>query len=133
MAKCSAVVASKRRLVNRQKTPPGVNPAAREGRNWRCSAFDRVGPLAALVLGGADVEAQLLPNRARQEPAYALWACHEEAFMIAASVAPSGRFSMSRILAALLPSRAPPAFLPPLGAFLAGLAFFPDLLFLGAT
>src|ERR1700674_1236921 len=62
-----------------------------------------------------------------------LWACQEVAFMIAASVAPSGRFSRSRIFAALLPSRAPPAFLAPLGAFFAELAFLPGLLFLGAT
>src|SRR5579863_8589575 len=61
-----------------------------------------------------------------------LWGCQEVAFMIAASVAPSGRFSRSRIFSALLPARAVPAFLPPLGAFLAGAAFFPDLAFLGA-
>lgn len=60
-------------------------------------------------------------------------ACQSVAFMIAASVAPSGRFSRSRILAALLPSRAIPAFLPLLGAFFAALAFLPDLPFLGAA
>src|SRR5258705_8614102 len=60
-------------------------------------------------------------------------ACQDVDFTIAARVTPSGRLSRSRIFCALLPSRAPPAFLPPLGAFLAGLAFFPDLLFLGAT
>jgi len=62
-----------------------------------------------------------------------LWACQSVAFMIAASVAPSGRFSRSRILAALLPSRAAPAFLAPLGGFFAGLAFLAALAFLGAT
>jgi hypothetical protein len=55
------------------------------------------------------------------------------AFMIAASVAPSGRFSRPRILAALLPSRAAPAFLAALGAFFGGLAFLADLAFFGAT
>src|ERR1700674_2005790 len=62
-----------------------------------------------------------------------LWGCKEVAFMIVARVAPSGRFSRSRIFCALLPSRAVPAFLPPLGAFLAALALFPGLPFLGAT
>jgi hypothetical protein len=51
-----------------------------------------------------------------------LWACQAVAFMIAASVAPSGRFNRSRTFAALLASRALPALLPPLGAFLAALA-----------
>src|SRR5258708_36579285 len=62
-----------------------------------------------------------------------LWACQSVAFMIAASVAPSGLFSRSRIVCALLPSRASPAFLAALGVFLAVLAFFPDLPFFGAT
>src|SRR5712691_103554 len=62
-----------------------------------------------------------------------LWACQSVAFIRPLSVAPSGRFSRSRILAALLPSRAAPAFLWPLGAFFCGVAFFPALPFLGAT
>src|SRR5713101_2383336 len=62
-----------------------------------------------------------------------LWACQSVAFIRPLSVAPSGRFSRSRILAALLPSRAAPAFLPPLRAFFVGLAFLADLPFLGAT
>src|SRR5437868_1471458 len=41
------------------------------------------------------------------------------------AVAPFGRFSRSRIFAALLPSRTPVAFFAPLGAFLAGVALFP--------
>src|SRR3954470_16238908 len=62
-----------------------------------------------------------------------LWACQSVALIIAASVAPSGRFSRSRILATLLPSRAAPAFLAPLVAFLAGLAFLAVLPFFAAT
>src|SRR5258706_16435595 len=62
--------------------------------------------------------------------------------MISASVAPLGRFNRSMIFAALLPSRAAPAFRPALGAFLgapafgaafAALAFGAVLAFLGAT
>ena len=52
-------------------------------------------------------------------------------------VTPPGRLSSSRILAVLLPSRASGlaalALFPPLGAFLAGVAFFPDLPLAGAT
>src|SRR5258706_12934981 len=62
--------------------------------------------------------------------------------MISASVAPLGRFNRSMIFAALLPSRADPAFRTALGAFLgapafgaalAALAFGAVLAFLGAT
>src|SRR5436309_15181973 len=61
------------------------------------------------------------------------WGCQPVAFISSLAVAPPGRFSSSRILAALLPSRAEPTFFSPFGAFLPGLAFFPDLPFLGAT
>ena len=54
------------------------------------------------------------------------WACQLVAFMISASVAPLGRFNRSMIFAALLPSRADPAFFAALGAFLAALAFGPS-------
>jgi len=62
-----------------------------------------------------------------------LCGCQPVAFINSLAVAPSGRFSRSRILAALLPSRATAAFFALVGAFLAGAAFFPDLAFLGAT
>ena len=56
-----------------------------------------------------------------------LCGCQPVAFMISANVAPPGRFSRSRILAVLLPSRTPSAFgfvaLGPLAAFFAGLVF----------
>ena len=61
------------------------------------------------------------------------WACHEVAFISSASVAPSGCFSKSRTLAALLPSRAAPACFAALGAFLAAAPFLAALAFLGAT
>src|SRR4051794_13595139 len=58
--------------------------------------------------------------------------------MMSLSVAPPGRFSSSSTWAVLLPWRAAgfsgwAAFLAPLGAFLAGLAFFPDFVLAGAT
>jgi hypothetical protein len=59
--------------------------------------------------------------------------CHRVAFCSSFDVAPPGRFSRSRIFAALLPSRAPVAFFSLLGAFLAGLAFLPGFPFFGAT
>src|ERR1700694_3451894 len=62
-----------------------------------------------------------------------LGACQSVAFMISATVAPSLRFSSSRILSVLLPSRADLVFLLPLGAFFAGVAFLADLPFFGAT
>ena len=55
------------------------------------------------------------------------------AFINSFRVAPSLRFIRSRIVAALLPSRAPAAFFAPLATFLAGVAFLPDLAFFGAT
>jgi len=59
--------------------------------------------------------------------------CQPLAFCRSMDVTPPGRFSRSRILAALLPSRAPLPFYALLGAFLAGVAFFPDLASKGAT
>jgi hypothetical protein len=59
--------------------------------------------------------------------------CQLLAFCSSFDVAPPGRFSSSRILAALLPSRAPAAFFALLGAFFAGVAFLPDLALFVAT
>src|SRR5580704_13869777 len=62
--------------------------------------------------------------------------CHPVAFINSLVVTPPGRFSSSSILSVLLPSRtglAALAFFAPLGAFLAGVAFFPGLAFAGAT
>src|SRR5262245_58872558 len=65
--------------------------------------------------------------------------CQPVAFISSLPVAPSGRFSSSRTLAVLLPSRTPPAALAclavflALGAFSAGVAFFPALSLPGAT
>src|SRR5580704_9725220 len=57
--------------------------------------------------------------------------CQLVAFSSSLAVAPSGRFSRSRIVAVLLPSRA--SFRELLGAFFFGVAFFPALLLLDAT
>src|SRR5438045_1759068 len=73
-----------------------------------------------------------------------LWGCHSVAAINSCRVAPPGRFSSSRIWAVLVPWRAAGfsattafadclAFLAPLGAFLAGVAFLPDLALVGAT
>src|ERR1019366_10272717 len=62
-----------------------------------------------------------------------LCACQPVTFMSSASVAPSGRFSKSRMFAALLPSLAAPAFFAALGAFLGALAFLAAFPLAGAT
>src|SRR5450755_3409293 len=65
--------------------------------------------------------------------------CQPVALSSSVVVAPSGRFSISKIVAVLLPSRAPAAFFAPLGVFLArvaalaGGAALAGLPFLGAT
>src|ERR1035438_9402055 len=66
------------------------------------------------------------------------WGCQPVTFISSFEVTPPDRFSRSRILAVLLPSRAPSglaalAFVRPLGAFFAGVAFFPVLALAGAT
>jgi hypothetical protein len=51
-------------MQRREKgTPPGRNPAARKGRTWRESGFDRVRPLPVLGLGGYDGEPHLREAR----------------------------------------------------------------------
>src|SRR5207249_2683494 len=64
-----------------------------------------------------------------------LWGCHSVLAISSCSVAPPGRFSSSSTAAVLLPLRAAgfSDFLALLIAPLAGMAFFPDLLFTGAT
>jgi hypothetical protein len=59
--------------------------------------------------------------------------CQPVAFISSLAVAPPGRFSRSRTLAVLLPSRADLAFFWPLGAFFGALAFLADLAFFGGT
>jgi hypothetical protein len=59
--------------------------------------------------------------------------CQPVAFINSLAVTPPGRFSKSRTLAVLLPSRADLAFFWPLGAFFGGLAFLADLAFFGGT
>jgi hypothetical protein len=59
--------------------------------------------------------------------------CQPVAFISSFAVAPPGRFSKSRTLAVLLPSRADVAFFWPLGAFFGELAFLVDFAFFGGT
>jgi hypothetical protein len=59
--------------------------------------------------------------------------CQPVAFINSLAVTPLGRFSRSRTLAVLLPSRGWVAFFSPSGALFGLLAFFPDLSFFSAT
>src|ERR1700674_3250581 len=70
MANRSTVATNKRRLMNKRETPPGRNPAAREGQAERESGPDRVGACPIVSLSGYDVQAQLLPDGARQKAAH---------------------------------------------------------------
>ena len=117
------------RTRNAARTEPGgASEQIDEG-----SGFDGVAALAVLALGGHDGQAHLLADGAGQESAHGMRPASRWLSCSSFAGAPPGRFSRSRILAVLLPSRAPLAFFAPLGAFLAGLAFFPALAFSGAT
>src|SRR6202051_2181895 len=61
------------------------------------------------------------------------WGCQPVDFNNSFMLAPSGRLSRSRTFAALLPSRAEPAFFAPFGAFLSALALGADFARVGAT
>ena len=130
--------------MNKRETPPGANPAARKGRNCGGSAFDGVAALAVLALGGRDRQPHLLPNGPGQEAAHGMrlpasgllqfLGCDparplqqvQDRGRLAAIGAPAG-------LAAAAGFFAPLAFGAPLGAFFAGLAFFPAFPLAGAT
>jgi len=124
--------------VNKRKTPPGANPAARSEQGWVILGFDGVAALPVLALGGRDRQAHLFADRAREESTQRVGLPGSRLYQFPGRCA-AGRFSISRIVSVLLPSRATPfslaafparaprAFFAPLGAFLAGLAFFPDL------
>ena len=114
----------------KRKTPPGVNPAARCERKGSVSGFDGVAALSVLALGGRNGQAHFLPYGSRKEPRREC-GCQLVALSSSLAVAPPGRFSRSRMVAVLLPSRAP--FRALLGAFFFGLAFFPALPLAGAT
>ena len=113
---------------SKREKPPGRCPAANALAGF--SALDGVGPLAVLALGGGDASPSFFPTVPDRNPR-TLCGCQPVAFISSLAVAPPGRFSRSSTLAALLPSRAPAAFLAPLGAFLAGLDFLPRLSLLG--
>ena len=111
----------------RRKTPPKMNSAARYDRDRKHSGFYRVIALTVLTLGRCDGQPIFLPTVPDRNPRTEC-GCQPVALISSLDVAPPGRFSSSRIVAALLPSRAESPFfslLGVLGAFLAGLAFFP--------
>jgi hypothetical protein len=66
------------RLVRRvahtseRATPPGSYPAARCTWAGNGSGFDRVAALAVLALGGNNIQAELLADRARKEPTHGM-------------------------------------------------------------
>ena len=120
--------------ADKRETPPGRNPAARCERNRANSGFDGIAALAVLALGGRDGQAHLLADRAGQEPAHGMrlpaggfhavpcWWLRP-----AASAGPGSWRSCCRR------GRLGLAFFALLGAFLAGVAFFPALALAGAT
>jgi hypothetical protein len=119
----------------RRRKTPDVNPTARCERQGSGSSFDGIAALAVFAHSGNDGQTHLLSNGPGKEPAHRM-RLPAAGFCSSLDVAPPGRFSNSRILAALLPSRAPVAFFPDLravGAFLAGVDFFPDLGFFVAA
>jgi hypothetical protein len=101
------------------------------------SPVSRVGDLWLLgphrVLCGDATSPEAVSRLLGERKPRLICGCQPVAFNTSLAVAPPGRFSRSRTLAALLPSRAPVAFFALLGALVAGLAFFPDLPFFCAT
>ena len=118
-------------LTPKRGTPPGGYPAARCWRTRRASSFDGIGALPVLALGGRCGQPHLLAPVPDRNPRTEC-ACQPVSFISSFSVVPSLRFSRSRIVLALLPSRAPAAFFAPLAAFLADVAFFAGVAFLVA-
>jgi hypothetical protein len=125
--------------VNKRKTPPGANPAAKWKREGLDLGFHGIAAFSVLALSGRNHQAHLPADDSRQEPAQAmrLPARQFQQFLGRGALGP---FSSSRIVWVLLPSqtpfslaafpgRAPLAFFVPL----AGLAFFPDLALDDAT
>ncbi len=116
----------------KRATPPVYLPAARRERNKLDLGFDGVGALPVLALGRRHGQAHFLSNGPDRKPRTEC-ACQLVAFINSLAVTPPGRFSNSRTLSVLLPSRADLAFFAPLGAFLAGVALLPDFPFFFAT
>ena len=121
-------------ILQNEQRPPGLTRAARIARAWRDSAFDRVGVLPVLILGRDNLQAHFLAKGSGQETANAVRLPSSRSLQLA----PPGRFSSSKIVAALLPWRALPGLAPEAGffaprkLFLAPLAFFHDLPLAGA-
>jgi hypothetical protein len=111
--------------------PPELNPARGNG-NARDSGLDGVAALPTspfVEMTSRPIFFRIVPDRNPRTEC----GCQPVAFISSLDVAPPGRFHRSRIVAALLPSRAESLFCLPwgiLGPFFAGLAFVPDLAFL---
>jgi hypothetical protein len=113
-------------------TPPGGDPAARKGAKGRVQAlteYERSPSSPCADVTARPIFLRMVPERNPRTEC----GCQPVAFISSLAVTPPGRFSRSTTLAVLLPSRAPVVFFWLLGAFLAGLAFFPGLPFFGAT
>ena len=58
--------------MRKQETPPGGNPAARNGRSGWESGFDGVTSLAVLDLGGCDGQSHFLADGPREKAAHTM-------------------------------------------------------------
>src|SRR5258706_15361945 len=102
------------RCRRRQEEPPGLNPAADGAELTSVQDLIAYWRSASSPLVDMTVSPIFLPRVPLMNPR-TLWACQPVALISSFRVPPSGRFSRSRILAALLPSRTVLAFLPALG------------------
>jgi hypothetical protein len=111
-------------------TPPGRNPAARCKRRRFKSGFDGVAALAVLTFVDVTVRPIFLPTVPERKPRSEC-GCQDVALSNSLVVAPPGRFSISRMVAVLLPSRA--SFRALRGVFFFGVAFLPAFPLTDAT
>jgi len=109
----------------------GVESGGWREADFAASGLDRVGARAVLSLRGQNREAQLLADGPRKEAAHGIRLPARGAHQLYAGDSTRPFQQVENL--SLLPSREPLAFVAPLGAFFAGLAFLPDLAFLAAT
>jgi len=110
----------------------GAGSGGKDQQTLLDSDFDGVSALAILSLGGHDRQLHLLCDGPRQEApdAVRLPARRLHQFLSRCAVRTLQQVEYFRGLGT---SRAPAAFFALVGAFLAGLVFFPDFAFLGAA
>ena len=118
-----------------QKKKPPERGRRLRGWNRKMSGFDRITVLAVLAPGGDDFQAHLLADSAGQEPAHRmrLPAGGFHQLFGGDPAGPLQQFEDRGCLAAVASGIALFFGLARLGAFLAEVAFFPGLPFLGAT